>query len=167
MPHPAIDTRWTCLSISTRIASDQTTGRRVISTSCKETKKKPFTVLSIGVLAAAMLGGSEGIGHLPDYQPHHLPDLLQHQSHVYQVILVTGDFEGGFCCLQTKGENKLWLAINPQWFDKSPLSACASQEVERFSTKQLLANWLFTFPHSAGWVPYKLPSISINVCQQP
>ena len=165
MPHPAIDTRWTCLSISTRIASDQTTGRRVISKSCKETKKKPFTVLSIGVLAATMLGGFERLAHLPDHQPHHLPDLLQHQSHVYQVILVTGDFEGDSANYKPR-ENKLWLAINPQWFDKSPLSACASQEGERFSTNQLLANWLFTFPHSAGWVPYKLPSISINFCQQ-
>ena len=61
-------------------------------------------MLSIGVLAAAMLGGSEGIAHLLNHRPNHLPDLLQHQSHVYQVILVTGDFEGGFCCLQTKGK---------------------------------------------------------------
>ena len=61
-------------------------------------------MLSIGVLAATMLGGFERLAHLPDHQPHHLPDLLQQQSHVYQVILVTGDFEGGFCCLQTKGK---------------------------------------------------------------
>ena len=63
-------------------------------------------MLSIGVLAAAMLGGSEGIGHLSDHQPHHLPDLLQQQPHVYQVILVTGDLRGD-CAAYKPRENKL------------------------------------------------------------
>ena len=61
-------------------------------------------MLSIGVLAAAMLGGSEGIAHLPDHQPHHLPDLLQKQPHVYQVILVTGDLRGD-CAAYKPREN--------------------------------------------------------------
>ena len=60
-------------------------------------------MLSIGVLAAAMLGGSEGLAHLSDHRPHHLPDLLHQQCHVYQVILVTGDF-GGILLLTTNGK---------------------------------------------------------------
>ena len=63
-------------------------------------------MLSIGVLAAAMLGGFERLPHLPDHRPHHLPDLLQQQSHVYQVILVTADFGGDSAALKPRG-NKL------------------------------------------------------------
>ena len=63
-------------------------------------------MLSIGVLAAAMLGGFERLAHLSDHQPHHLPHLLQHQSHVYQVILVTGNFEGDSANYKPR-ENKL------------------------------------------------------------
>lgn len=62
-------------------------------------------MLSNGVLAAAMLGGFEGIGHLPDRQPHHLPDLLKQESHIYQVLLVTGDFGGDSAAYKPR-ENK-------------------------------------------------------------
>ena len=61
-------------------------------------------MLSIGVLAAAMLGGFEGLGHLPDHQPHHLPDLLQQESHVYQVLLVT--------CLLLTNQGKKQVVID-------------------------------------------------------